>query len=90
MSTSNLSRSVSPDHGSTPSFSPPPSETQQLAAALTLKTGREVLSHCLGLSTLEGVPSAAENMIVVSFDTESWVADHGRLPCADLGERISA
>lgn len=35
--------------------------------------------HCLGLSKLEGVPSIAENMIVVNFDTENWVANHDAL-----------
>lgn len=44
-----------------------------------MKTGSEVLSHCFGLSKLEGVPSAAENMIVVNFDTENWVAKHSAL-----------
>jgi hypothetical protein len=51
----------------------------QLASVLTTKTGSAVISHCLGLSTLEGVPSAVENMIVVNFDTGNWVADHNML-----------
>ncbi|KAG9193755.1 hypothetical protein G6011_03790 [Alternaria panax] len=79
MSNPDLSPSISLDHGCVASPAPPPSETQQLASALAMKTGRQVLSHCLGLSTLEGVPSAVDNMIVVAFDTENWVGDHDRL-----------
>jgi hypothetical protein len=37
------------------------------------------MEHCLGLSKLEGVPTLADNMIVICFDTESWTHNHKKL-----------
>ncbi|KAI4628008.1 hypothetical protein J4E80_002144 [Alternaria sp. BMP 0032] len=71
MSDSSYSRSPSRD--SNDSSSPPPlSPNAQLELALVTKSSRAVLSHCLGLSSLDGVPPSAKNMIVVNFDTENW------------------
>ena len=74
MSDSNYSRSASPGSstGGSSSSPPPLSPNAQLELALATKSSRAVLSHCLGLSTIEGVPAAANNMIVVNFDTENW------------------
>jgi hypothetical protein len=71
MSNSDISRDPSPASGGSPS-PPPPSANKQLADELIYKSGKEVFEHCLGLSKLEGVSSAADNMIVVCFDTENW------------------
>ncbi|KAI4941356.1 hypothetical protein J4E91_010801 [Alternaria rosae] len=81
MSDSNQSRSLSPGWSTDGSSSHPPplSPTAQLKLALASKSSRAVLSHCLGLSTLEGMPAAANNMIVVNFDTENWVCNHNML-----------
>jgi hypothetical protein len=76
MSNSNISRSASRSTGGSSPPSPLSSEIQQLASTLALKSSREVFSHCLGLSKLKGVPAVADNMIVLSFDTESWVSNH--------------
>ena len=79
MSDSNVSRSVTPATAGSSSPPPLPSALQQLKAALSGKTDKVVLEHCLGLIKLEGVDSLADCMIVVCFDTEGWVHDHNRM-----------
>ena len=71
MSDSEVSRDPSPVSGGSPS-PPPPSGNKQLAEELFRKTGKQVFEHCLGLSKLSGVSSAADDLIVVCFDTENW------------------
>jgi hypothetical protein len=55
------------------------SPVQELKEALYSKSSKAILEHCLGSSKLSDVPTSADNMVVVCFDTESWVRDHGRL-----------
>ena len=42
-------------------------------------TDAMVLRHCLGLECLPDAPPSADNMIVISFNTESWVWDSDKL-----------
>jgi hypothetical protein len=52
---------------------------QQLKAELDRKAPKAVLEDCLGLKKLDGVSELADNMIVVCFDTESWIHNHNKL-----------
>jgi hypothetical protein len=71
MSDSDISRPASRATGGSPS-PPPPSANQQLANELVYKSGKEVLEHCLGLNTMKDVSPAADDIVVVCFDTEVW------------------
>lgn len=84
MSSSGASASSIPN--SSPSSTAPPSpplvpasQFQELREALRSKPSKAILEHCLGISKLSDVRKSADNMIVVCFDTESWVRDQKRL-----------
>jgi hypothetical protein len=66
------------DSSSVPS---PPSDLDQLARYLvdSSSSDLEILQHCLGLQDLVQAPPLAKNMLVIAFDTESWVWDSKRL-----------
>lgn len=57
----------------------PPTPLEELQKALARRLDKDVFAHSLGIGKMEYVPKLAENMIVVCFDTESWVRDHDKL-----------
>jgi hypothetical protein len=65
--------------GASASPSPPPSQLDQLRAALNTTSGKQVLEHCLGLEQLKADLPLADSMVVVCLDTESWNHDHSKL-----------
>jgi hypothetical protein len=60
---------------------PPPTHSSlaQLKTELSKQMSKHVFKHCLGSTKLEEASDLANNMIVVCFDTESWMHEHSKL-----------
>ncbi|KAJ4985335.1 hypothetical protein SVAN01_09186 [Stagonosporopsis vannaccii] len=55
------------------------SRSRQFETFLDSVDDATILRHCLGLEAVSNAPAIAEDMIVVAFDTESWVWDSSKL-----------
>jgi len=74
------SQSPLPTSGaSTPPPCSPPTPLEELKTVLVRRLDQDIFAHSLGIKKMEDIPKLADNMIVVCFDTESWVRDHDKL-----------
>lgn len=50
-----------------------------LRARMATVCDKAVVEHCLGLSKISGLGPLGDNVVFITFDTESWTRDHDKL-----------